>query len=564
MISPSPIFETTSRFPDIFDSTDAFKIEECFLQSSRVWTNSLIKGDNLAILRSDWLRDRLRKCGGIKVVYIDPPFDVGIDFSMRVEVLGGRGPAGKISWREHAYSDRWGRRSGQTYLDMMRERLLLIHEILADDGWMFLHCDWRTNAHFRLMLDEVFGAENFQNEIIWTYKSGGATKTRFARKHDTIFLYSKSKHSVFFGLKEKSYNRGLKPYRFKGVEEFEDELGWYTMVSMRDVWDIDMVGRTSSERVFYPTQKPRKLLERIILSTSQPGDLVADFFCGSGTTLEVAQALDRCWLGVDLSSRAVHTSWKRMLGGRSSQAMVRMSHYQDANFDSNMQSLLHSLGFKLSKEDGFHASKGDVVCFAYDQIVDENGLGEVYEKCVSLGARCLLLAKGISASFCSSFFAEWRDNIPIDVRIIPAEFFSWSVRLGELSFPRVHRGVVRIERDPSRNGEFDFCLLGLEQLGDDIGVMPENVREEVILERGLVTATCDKQILSANSLESVDYWYVTHKSGTVDATVWSGLRNRQGLNCRTDCGFGAESSESSYSVCVVDVLGNHWPGCPSS
>ena len=105
--------------------------------------------------------------------------------------------------------------------------------------------------------------KNFVNEIIWTYKSGGSSKKHFARKHDTILVYSKTDKYYLSLPKEKSYNRGLKPYRFKGVEEFQDETGWYTMVNMKDVWNIDMVGRTSAERTGYATQKPEALLSSL-------------------------------------------------------------------------------------------------------------------------------------------------------------------------------------------------------------------------------------------------------------------------------------------------------------
>ena len=235
---------------------ERFTVEEKFCEEADSgWSDLLICADNYSVLNSTWLRERVLSMGGFKVVYIDPPFDVGTDFSMKVQVESSS--SSKLCWNEHAYSDRWGRES-KSFLEMIRLRLLALHDLIAEDGWLFLHCDWRTNAHLRLMLDEIFGVSNFQNEIIWSYKSGGATKTRFARKHDTIYLYSKSKKSVFYTLKEKSYNRGLKPYRFKGVEEFEDEIGWYTLVSMRDVWEIDMVGRTSAERVFLSNAKANK------------------------------------------------------------------------------------------------------------------------------------------------------------------------------------------------------------------------------------------------------------------------------------------------------------------
>ena len=161
-------------------------------------------------------------------------------------------------------------------------------------------------------MDEIFGYENMRNEIIWKYKSGGSAKTHFSRKHDTILMYSKSKKYSLNVPKEKSYNRDFKPYRFKGVKEYQDEYGWYTLVNMKDVWSIDMVGRTSSERNGYATQKPLELMKRIISSCTEKGDLVGDFFCGSGSFLKAANDMDRCWVGCDVETLALGTAKKRL------------------------------------------------------------------------------------------------------------------------------------------------------------------------------------------------------------------------------------------------------------
>ncbi len=197
---------------------------------------------------------------------------------------------------------------------MIYERLVLMRDLLAEDGSIYVHCDWRVTQFIRMVLDEIFGKDYFVNEVVWSYKSGGATKSRYGRKHDTIHFYSKTNDFIFNVPKEKSYNRDFKPYRFKNVEEFEDEIGWYTLVNARDVWSFDMVGRTSFERVHYPTQKPEALLERIIKASSNEGDLVADFFCGSGTTAAVAEKLGRKWIATDLGKFAIHTTRKRLIG----------------------------------------------------------------------------------------------------------------------------------------------------------------------------------------------------------------------------------------------------------
>jgi len=279
------------------------------------WSNKLIWGDNkflMSSLRSGPLRDEIDKNGGIKLVYIDPPFDVGADFTIEIEIGDDTFTKKPNVLEEIAYRDTWGN-GNDSFISYLYERIKLIHKILADDGSFYIHCDWRMSGYIRMILDEVFGKENFVNEIIWAYKSGGATDVRFGRKHDSIFFYSKGSQYTFNASKEKSYNRGMKPYRFKGVEEFKDDIGWYTLVNTRDVWNIDMVGRTSVERLDYPTQKPEELLKRIIESSTNEGDIVADFFGGSGTTASVAEKLGRKWITSDLGKFSINTIRKRMI-----------------------------------------------------------------------------------------------------------------------------------------------------------------------------------------------------------------------------------------------------------
>jgi DNA modification methylase len=243
--------------------------------------------------------------GQIQMIYVDPPFFTGADYDAVVEVNGQR-------LRHPAYRDTWS--SGlKEYLICLSESLLLMRELLAEDGLLWMHLDWHASHYARVLMDEILGEKNFVNEIVWEYKSGGSTKKRFARKHDSILVYSKGKSFKFHPLKEKSYNRGLKPYRFKGVEEFCDEVGWYTLVNMKDVWQLDMVGRTSAERTGYATQKPMKLMERIISCCTDPGDLVADLFCGSGTLGASAARMGRRSLQCDAESLAVEHSLARIL-----------------------------------------------------------------------------------------------------------------------------------------------------------------------------------------------------------------------------------------------------------
>ena len=263
----------------------------------------LYEGDNLEIMRA-WYYDEEIK-GKIKLFYLDPPFFSMSDYDAVINTDDG-----KI--KSKAYKDSW-EEGMKGYLKMLYPRVYLMKELMAEDGLIFIHVDWHA-AHFvRMMMDDIFGGDSFINEIIWQYKSGGSSKKHFARKHDNIFLYSKGKKYQLNIPKEKSYNRGLKPYRFKGVEEFKDEIGWYTLVNMKDVWEIDMVGRTSSERTGYATQKPEQLMARIIESASKEGDLVADPFCGSGSFGVAAAKLGRSFLMADSGQLAIKVSTDRLL-----------------------------------------------------------------------------------------------------------------------------------------------------------------------------------------------------------------------------------------------------------
>lgn len=192
------------------------------------------------------------------------------------------------------------------YLAYMAIRLIECHRVLRPTGSLYLHCDSTANSYLRMLLDAIFGPGHLRNEIVWCYKSGGASPRKyFSKKHDTIFWYTKSSVYTFNPQQEKSYNRGFKPYRFKGVAEHRDERGWYTLVGMKDYWQIDMVGRTSKERTGYPTQKPVALAERIVRASSNPGDLIFDPFAGCAYVPVAAERLNRQWLACDISLRAL-------------------------------------------------------------------------------------------------------------------------------------------------------------------------------------------------------------------------------------------------------------------
>ncbi|MBN2560147.1 MAG: site-specific DNA-methyltransferase [Phycisphaerae bacterium] len=236
------------------------------------------------------------------LIYIDPPFFTG----RRRTTKKGRG----------AFSDRW--RGGlESYLAFMSPRLEQCHRLLARHGTLYVHIDWRVAHHVRLRLDAIFGDENFLNEIVWHYRTGGVSKRWFGRKHDTILAYARKLGEHRFNVQREGAFRtdGLKndadgrPYKStrKGRLYFNADGP-----ALTDVWDIPFLSTVSLERTTWPTQKPLALLERIIRASTNAGDLVADFFCGSGTTLVAAKTLNRRWLGCDISKQAVHIARRRL------------------------------------------------------------------------------------------------------------------------------------------------------------------------------------------------------------------------------------------------------------
>lgn len=271
--------------------------------------NILAKGDNLPFMK--YLLDQKDMNGKINLIYIDPPFFSKSNYGTELKLHSDK--ISKIPViKQKAYHDVWEDGMDE-YLQMLTTRFLLMKELLAEDGCLWVHLDWHSVHYVKVILDEIFGEKNFVNEVIWNYKSGGVSKNYFARKHDTLLFYAKSPKYYFKAQQEKSYNRDFKPYRFKGVAEYRDELGWYTMVNMKDVWQINMVGRTSAERTGYATQKPEQLIERILESCTREGDLCADFFGGSGTLAAAADRMDRKWISCDIGELASINAHKRMV-----------------------------------------------------------------------------------------------------------------------------------------------------------------------------------------------------------------------------------------------------------
>jgi DNA modification methylase len=272
--------------------------------------NQLILGDNLAVMSA--LLPEYE--GKVDLIYADPPFYTNKRYSTRVgREEDSRRPK---EWQlEDGYPDHWP--DIETYLDMLYPRLQLMHRLLAPHGTLYLHLDWHADHYARLLLDEIFGPDRLLNEIIWVYHGPSPIRSAFNRKHDTILAYTKSSTYTF------NVDAVREPYNPKTIKTFASspKAGFGKVPDLErgkvpeDWWYFPVVARLHNERTGYPTQKPQALLERIILASSNPGDLVADFFCGSGTTSLVASQLDRRFIANDLSWRAIHTARTRHIAG---------------------------------------------------------------------------------------------------------------------------------------------------------------------------------------------------------------------------------------------------------
>ena len=288
-----------------------FQIEKEFnCNSNEDWRNLLICGDNFQALKTIYenkdplIKDKVK--GKVKLIYIDPPFATEGEFNAKDG--------------EKAYSDKV---KGAEFIEFLRERLVLAREILADDGSIFVHLDWKMSHYIKVVMDEIFGKNNLRNEIIWFYPSGGDKTKYFQRKHDVIFFYSKTENYYF------NPKGAIIPYtekQKKRFKEYDEETGryFYWNVNPRgekvktfekdgiidyDVWNIGI----DASKKKYPTQKPEALLEKIVKATTKPNDIIMDFFAGSGTSLSVATQMKRKWIGCDIGKLSIYYIQKRLL-----------------------------------------------------------------------------------------------------------------------------------------------------------------------------------------------------------------------------------------------------------
>ena len=525
------------------------------------WHNKLIWGDNKLILSSlanGPLREEIEKEGGLKLVYIDPPFAVGADFSHTIELNGETATKSQSVLEEIAYRDTW-QKGISSYLSMLYERLILIHNLLHPQGTIYVHCDYRLNSVIRILLDDIFGNKNFKNEIIWCYSIGGKSKEMFARKHDNILFYSKSEKWLFnnedenlqvpkkpdshmrtvideFGMQwqEKTDAKSGKVYRYPLTKLAED---YWT--------DIEQLNWEAVERVSYPTQKPIKLLQRIIASTTKEGDLIADFFCGSGTTPVAAELLNRKWIACDLGRFSIHTTRKRLINvqrelkenGKDFRAfeILNLGKYERQFFIDDLVN-----GQRKRKEEAYL----DLICRAYsaqrienystlhakkasrfvhigplDMPVTQSRVQEIFEECrTNLITQVDVLGFEFEMGLQPRINQEFKEQgVDIRLRYIPKDVFDpRAVDKGQVKF----YDVSYLQAKPIIKGnkiKIELTDFVTNYTQDDIEDIQESMRagSKVVIENGqIIKVSKDKngiinrETLTENWHDWIDYWSV--------------------------------------------------------
>jgi len=576
-------------------ASNAIKFQSA--QSARKDYNRLIYGDNLlcmqALLAGDPQTGLHSLRGKVDLIYIDPPFDSKADYRTKLNLLGGDISQKPTTIEQFAYADTW--KDGTTsYLRMLYPRLVLMRELLSDHGSIYVHIDWHVGHYVKVLMDEVFGKENFVNDIIWAYSRWANVSSAFQRMHDNVFFYRMSPNSTFHEQRvqlPESRKRNLVQI-IDGVKvAMRDENGkvvyrQQTDKPVSDYWDdtdiwdeIYQVGKNGKERLDYATQKPEALLERIIKASSNEGDLVCDFFGGSGTTAAVAERLGRRWITTDIGKPATLVMRKRLIDQE-----VKPFLYQ--SIGDYQKEMMH--GTRLFRSIG---ELSQVVMqlygalpFTEDQVADRN-YGYLKEshtlvyvdspnrltsratlKRASTAAQTLMgggwkkvvvLAWNFAFDI-SQAIEEYKDSV--EVLVIPPDLldklkkqgFAKLVQSGTVRFSGLqYLSLYPIEKRVSADG--DTLTI---RLRDYVQLSPENIpldekdREAV------------RRIAAEDPLALIEYWSIDPDyDGVTFRSLWQDYRentavDHDALHCVTRTDLTVPHKESR-TVCVkaVDVFG---------
>lgn len=533
--------------------------------------NRLIWGDNKLVLASLLAEFK----GKIDLIYIDPPFDVGADFTMSLPIGDGKETLDKeqSTIEAVAYRDMWGKGT-DSYLHMMSERLALMKELLSERGSIYVHCDWRVNFLLRDILTDCFGRESFRNEIIWYYDDKFATGGNILdRNHDTIFQFSKSDRFVANRLmipKEETTKRALRKKVNGKTVDVRDEAGRkiYVEYSEKKIDDVWRIPRTLAN-MEYSTQKPELLLERVIKLSSNEGDLVADFFCGSGTTGAVAERLGRRWILADLGRFAIHTTRKRLIGlqsqlheqnkpyrafdvynlGRYERQWWQQERLNGAD-EEHRRVVLQFYGAAPSASPAsplLHGTKGSALCHVdgIDSIFTAEELREAVQAAAAAGAKELhILAWEFQMDIRSAATALNQEfGLQIRLVYIPREILEKN-RTHVTFHDVASLSAQLVKRKEGKKTRFDVELTAFFP---SLAEVPEK-ELEVMNKRAV-----------ANGFDFIDFWAVDFDyKHPLFVHHWQDFRTRKARQLKTTSDAGhAYEGRGKHTVCVkvVDVFG---------
>lgn len=521
------------------------------------WTNKLIWGDNKLILSSlanGPMREEIEKEGGLKLIYIDPPFAVGADFGFNIEIGGETAEKKQSIIEEIAYRDTWGK-GISSYLTMMYERLKLMHNLLTEDGSIYVHCDWKVSAYMRLLLDDIFGKENFKNNIVWYYpnKIPDKRKPLFTNTTDDIFYYAKNDGKQIFNIQYDAItpHKRAKEVKIGGVKQsVRDDEGnvmyeTFDKTMINNVWNIASLAGSSGERLEYPTQKPEKLMERIISAATNEGDLIADFFCGSGTTAAVAEKLGRKWITTDLGRFSVHTARKRLIGvqrelqtsGKDFRAfeLLNLGKYERQFFMDDLtngkrkakEDLYVDLileAYKAKRIDGhstLHGIKAGrfVNVGPLDVPVTQSRLMDIFEECCQkLYTQVDVLGFEFEMGLTPQFIQELKEKgVSITLKYIPKDVFDKrAVEKGQAKFFDVAYLNTK-EKIKGKSITIELTDFVTHYTQDDIEDIQQSMRvgSKVVIENGQIfkiekdkNGIINSTLLTENWFDWIDYWAI--------------------------------------------------------
>ena len=562
---PRPEKDVSAQ-PDLFDLATGRQLKG--------WTNKLIWGDNkfiLSSLKNGPLREEIEANGGIKLIYIDPPFDVGADFTMDIEIGEETLEKDPNVLEELAYRDTWAK--GQdSFLSMIYDRLLLMRDLLSVDGTIYVHCDWRLNSKIRLLLDEIFGKDRFMVEFIWLYSGREMNKSKWNPKHDSILAYTKSENYTFNweDVSEEPSPDVMKQYknidengnRFvirsgqsKGLSKEGPDTyrQYYKPVPPRDYKYFSYIS-SSDQHTGYPTQKPEDLISHFIKASSNEGDIVADFFCGSGTTAAVAEKSGRKWICSDLGKFSIHTARKRLIGvqrelkkeGKNYRAfeVLNLGKYEREFFVSGLSELdekaeqqvennrelaFNSLilqAYQAESVSGFRTFRGKknnrvIAIGPVNMPVSRLFAEQVVAECVEKG---ITKADLLAFEFEMGLFPSIQDEasnkgVDLVLKHIPKEVFDKrAINRGEAKFHDVAYIDVRAHIDGSKvaielTNYSVFYTQGITSLTEE---NLKNGKSQIVVENGQVLKiskdkdgiTNPREVLTKNWHDWVDYWSI--------------------------------------------------------